>query len=926
MPQLSVAAVVRDRLAPALAVILAAHGGLVVLSAESVRAAGKAGGAPALDRGGFTVDLSNAGVIRVTGDSVLQNGGMEEVNAEGRPTGWAPRSYVWLWTPDPEREPKLHARIKPHLRWETGSDNPLAGSRTLSLTIPRSAHEEQDPPHEYAAYWNQSVVPTESAAPRKYVFTYHYRGKCVSGIAGVVHSDAYVRVSFYDDERPGKGKSTRVYAQRLLTPGAEWRRGQMQFVAPKGTRRMDVWLAMRGCGQVWFDEVALGATSIQDRGPTTRLMPGAFLDNLYQLSTGDVGAMVFGFYNEAGAKIGKPQLLLQLPQGVQILELAAPARMLESRPVAVDGGALTEYRIDVSAWKGRIRDGTYRYPYNMWQGLLLVLRTSLPAGEKRCRASYWLEDGDYCMTPLDFEIQVVPPVPTVGGPQTFKSGAVMFLVHALRNETAVKAFAELYKRVGFNAVQTRGALNAELGRLGIERYPQPFANGYRFGDARPGSKPNDAVFRLVDGRPLWEAVCPVEIYTRGPYFRQGIERDILRKILVEDRSGEQIMANWEPHVYRGRGCFCARCKEEFRTYSKLQPADVERAWPKDVATKYADLWLKFRSWQHAQLMVTIEETVHALGKEAGLDAHFIPEIHHRMITERWAEHTTDREYAAVDYLDRFAALTPWAPYNWFVFGRGPYDYVRGLHLTCHTTSRDVRRFLADRLPPDKQPRLFAFPYGTYEGATEPESIGFEILTYFLNGYAGAFVYLFPGGYDARYWKALAETNRLLAQFESFVCGGQAVRSHQAASITPMPSPDPRFLAKVGYPAGSDAARRWQDLPLLLSWEFKRDRARLFAVGNFWERGECFFRLKPGDLGPDRKYVLHEPAARRVYADESGNIPLRSDGLRNGILLHAGAMRYSFFVLDTFREGADHGAVVRPQDMAAAMRERQSGVE
>lgn len=884
-----------------------------------VHAAGTAGVAPALDRGGFTVDLSNAGVIRVTGDSLLHNGSMEEVDAKGQPAGWTRESYVWLWTPDPEREPKLHARIKPRLRWGTSGESPLAGRKTLSLAIPRAAHDAQDPPHEYAAYWNQPVVPAESGVPRKYVLTYHYRGKCVSGTAGVSHSDAYMRVSFYDDERPGKGKSTRVYAQRILTPNADWRRGQMEFVAPKGTRRMDVWLAMRGCGRVWFDDVALAATPIQDRGPTTRLMPGAFLDNRYHLSTGDVGVMVFGFYNEAAAKIEQPHLLLQLPQGVEILELAAPARMLESKPAAGDGEALTEYRIDVSAWKGRIRDGTFRYPYHMWQGLLLVLRTSLPAGDRRYRGCYWLEDGAYRMTPLDFEIQVVPPVSTVGGPQAFKSGAVMFLVHALRNETAVEGFAELYERVGFNTVQTKGMLNAELGRRGIERYPQPFANGYRFGDPRPGKKPGDVVFRLVDGRPLWEAVCPVEVYTRGPYFRQAIENDILRKILLTDRSGEQIMANWEPHMYRGRGCFCARCKEEFKAHSKLPPADVDRAWPRDVTTRYADAWVKFRSWQHGQLMVTIEETVHALGKEVGLDSHFIPEIHHRMITERWAEHSTDHEYAAVDYLDRLPALTPWAPYNWFVFGRGPYDYVRGLHLTCHTTAQDVRRFLADRLPPDKQPRLFAFPYGTYEGATEPEAIGFEILTYFLNGYAGAFVYLFPGGYDARYWKALAETNRTLAQFEAFVCGGNSVRHHEVTPITRMPSPDPQFLSKAGCPAGSEAARRWQDLPLLLSWEFERDGARLFAVGNFWERGECFFRLKLGNLDRDRKYVLHEPTARRVCADESGNIPRRGDDLSSGVLLHAGAMRYSFFVLDTFREGTDYGAVGRPQDMAVAMR-------
>jgi hypothetical protein len=325
-------------------------------------------------------------------------------------------------------------------------------------------------------------------------------------------------------------------------------------------------------------------------------------------------------------------------------------------------------------------------------------------------------------------------------------------------------------------------------------------------------------------------------------------------------------------------------------------------------------------------MATLEETVNALGKEVGLDSHFIPEIHYGLLTETWEENSSNREYAAVDYLGKLPVLEPWAPYNWYVFGRGPYDYVRGLHLSCHTTAQDVRRFLASRLPPDQQPRLLAFPYGTYEGATQPEAIGFEFLTYFLNGYSGAFVYLFPGGYDARYWRALAETNRLLARFEPLVCGGKAAQNHEVKPETPLPRPDPRFLSAAGCAAGSENARRWQDLPLLLSWEFEKDGARLLAVGNFWERGECFFRLTPRELDRRTRYVLHEPAARRVYTDRNGRIAQKASDFGKGVLLHVGAMRYSFFVLEPYREGVDYGTPVRPQDLEAALHERRPVIE
>jgi hypothetical protein len=222
-----------------------------------------------------------------------------------------------------------------------------------------------------------------------------------------------------------------------------------------------------------------------------------------------------------------------------------------------------------------------------------------------------------------------------------------------------------------------------------------------------------------------------------------------------------------------------------------------------------------------------------------LDSHFIPEIHFGLLTSLWAAEDQNQQYAAVDYLGKLPVLEPWAPYNWKFrtcydcsFTNGPYDYIRGLHLDVHTTARDVREFVDGRLPEGKRPRLIAFPYGTYEDVTQPEALAFEFLTYFLDGYRGAFAYLFPGGYDARYWRAMAEANRQIAQFEPYVIEGRAVKRHQLKCETPMPKPDPRFLgpgfcvAKI-----SETANKWKDLPLVLSWEYERGDARLIAVGN-----------------------------------------------------------------------------------------------
>ena len=889
---------------------------LALLGRPAAGAAGPSKGAALLhlDRGGFSVEFRGAGRTPVAGEEMLANGDMEE-SVANKPAHWQPDSYVWLPLADPAQQGRMERRVVPLMRWERDAGGPHGGRQALRLAMPPSAYDARDPAgHEFCAMWHQRSSLPALAADTRYVLSYHHRGSCAPDVP---NSRAYVRATFLDDA----GNSTRVYAQTIFQPSAAWRRDELQFSAPRTTRHLDIRIALTGVGEVWFDDVSLRRTLRQENGPSVRLMPGAFLDNRYCLATGDPGSMLFGFRNESGRPIGHPYLVLQLPQGVEVLAQSPQASVVERKNVQVQGADLLEHRFDLAAWKGRIRDGTFAYPYNQWEGLQLLVRTHLPAGPARRKAWYWLEDGDTHCDPLSFDIEVLPPLRAGTVPRRFRSGVHFFLLNGLPEGPALQAFADLYRRVGFNAAHVPPSpLGAELAKRGIERYTQPFANGYTFGDATPGKKPADAVFRLADGQPLWEAICPVEVYKRGAYFREAIEDGILRRILVRERQTEQIMANWEPPMYNGRGCFCDRCRQEFRTFSKLPDEEVRRVWPARVLQEHQDAWLKFRSWQHAQLVITLEETVHAVGKEAGLDCHFIPEIHSGQLTPRWAQDGHNREFAAVDYLGKVPVLEPWGPYAWFLLGHGAYDPIRGYHLATHATAREVREFVDGRVPAAQRPRLIAFPFGTYEGATQPEALAFEFVTYLQDGYTGAIAYLFPGGSDARYWQALADANRLIARFEPFVFEGRPARRHTVTPATPLPRPDPRFLSA---PCGAHLdEQRWKDASLLQSWEFERAGTRLIAAGNFWEEGDCFFRLSASGLAAGRKYVLREPAAGRCYAGRDGRVALDARALSRGVLLHAGAMRFAFFVVEPYRAGTDYGQGVTPAQMVGAKGKRQ----
>jgi hypothetical protein len=863
-----------------------------------------------LDPGGFSVSFGAAGEVAVAGDEMLRNPGMESLDAAGRPQQWLVDHYVWLPTQDNEAQRRMLKRLAPLFEWGSSPQRPHSGKQAMRLRAPLSAYLPSDPPHEFCAMFHQAVPLRAIEAPTRYLLTWHYRGDSPQDIP---NSRAYVRVSFYDDADLGKAQSTRGYAQEVLAASPDWRRGQLEFTAPGNTRCLDVRLALTGPGEACYDDVSLKRVAIQEHGVSARIMPAAYVDNLFCLSSGDVGTMCFGFRNETGQELVEPRLVLRLPEGIEVLE-TAPTVKLSQRPIA----GQTEFCFDISPIKSRIHDGTFGYPYNQWEGLQVLVRTRRAPGSTRLEGRYWMEDGSYRGALLEFGLQVLPPLPKVTGPKRFHSGAHLYLVNQICRPEAVKAFAKLFEQVGFNCVHSPGAaLGIKFGRDGLVRFAQPLGNGYAMGDATPNAKPADAVFRKVDGTPLWEAICPTEVYQRGPYFPRQIVNGMLRDILVKDRSAEQLMCNWEPFMYVGQGCFCSRCKAEFAAYSKLSREELEPIWPADVIKRHPDLWTRFRSWQHGKLMATLEEETQRLGREIGRDTHFIPEIYYGLLLQSWAKEAHNRDYAAVDYLDRLPVLNAWAPYNWFIFGRGPYDYVRGRHLNIHITASEIQQFVAQRLPPGKRTQLYAFPYGSFEGATEPEAIAFEMMTYFLHGYRGAIVYLWPGGSDARYWRALAECNRQMALIEPYVCGVASVNRHTITAETPLPKPDPRFLDGFGP---VDDPHRWRNLPLVLSWEFAQGETRLIAVGNFWEQGECFFRLKPQDLRPAQRYVLREPATGRVFVGQEGD-SLTAAELGSGILLHVGAMRYACFVLEPYRPGSRYVAMVRPKEMERAKAER-----
>jgi hypothetical protein len=480
---------------------------------------------------------------------------------------------------------------------------------------------------------------------------------------------------------------------------------------------------------------------------------------------------------------------------------------------------------------------------------------------------------------------------------------------------ALDEFSRFYAETGCNAAMVvPGPMSQRFRQMKITRYHQPgwLVNGCMIGT---GPRPDAVKFELTDGSKASNGVCPAVIYRREqPYFDEHVAAP-LRKILVEDRDTDHFLCNWEPFMFDFKGCFCERCRVDFCTHADLPPERVRSVWPGKVTEQYRDAWIEFRAWQNAQLVQTIEQTVNSLGREIGREAHFAPEVHIKSITPLWRTSDSLRQYATMAYADKIPLLNAWGPYPWQTVMQ-PYNYVRGYNLSTHCLTRDSVDYLRAEISAAKRPRLLGFPHGLQGNlwTTEPESMAMDVLTYFINEYDGQLVYAFPKGYDARYWQALAAANTAIAAFEDFTLDGRSQCSHSVEPLTPYPAPSPRFLKA---PCGGIDAEKWADASMLQSWEYRLGDRCLIAVANYWQRGECFARLRISDLDRGRLYTLSEPLEGRVFGGDDGSAVLSDEALGSGVTVHIGAQRFAFFVVSPGTDTALHGDVVAPSEVAAA---------
>ena len=867
---------------------------------------GLSAAAPALDRGGVSVDFQK--FKRIDTDksggtdttNLLSNGGLEQLDAKtSLPVGWA--NDFWYYSDEPDRHEQAK-KLRPLGTRRVSPATPAEGKYCFELGMADAEAGKNTGGKSFSNNLTVTIPALHLEADEKYVLSFRYKAE---------YSKRGGKLSVYIPFAGADGKETRPHVFQDV-PGAStsWQRDWVEFVAPKATAKMSIQFRFTDYGRAFIDDVRL----VADKTPgsvTLAVLPFSFIDDTFVLPSGQVGILQLAGRNAARRSFSVPSIVLTLPEAIRIRALRnGPAALLAERPLERDGKKYVEYRIAYSMPGLMGQD-----KYSMAHGEFILLQTVLPAGETLYPAECYFADKEYKGDVRRFNIRVSAPVHG-RQPKLFETGGHIWNEFTYADPGALKELAEFYTGTGFNVIQQMGAsstpqMSAAFKTAGVRRYVQQLmVNGYMVFTKLP----EEVRYRRADGSQAENEICPVAVYGKGRYFTGSIVPE-LRKIIVDNDLADSLMCNWEPYMYVFNGCFCDNCRTEFIKYAKLPAEEVAAVWPKEVTRKYADVWPAFRSWQHAQLLITMEETVAELGRSAGKKSHFIPEIdNHFTLTNAWPR----SQYDPRDYMEKLPVIEAWGPYLYHQFTR-PYAYTLGNHLSLYERAVDPIEYLQHAIPdPSRRPALIAFPAGFVGGdwILEPEAIAFETLCYFTGGWQGSIAYFFPMGFDGRYFQAMAEANTLIADHEEMVFKGRRIDKKE------------RFAMKVlsPLPPVSVPDKSGLEPSLLQAQEFAYGDRRLFAVGNFWQRGDAWVTITPANLPDNGNFVLRELSRNRTFANRGGKTVWTAGELRKGVTVHVGALRWAFFTLAPWQTGVDYGEVMTPARLEAGLKRHRKELQ
>lgn len=820
-----------------------------------------------LDKGGVTFDFKKISDERFKAAASPAPAGNLLTDPEGAastdskdPLRWR-GDYCYLHTREISKDDPKREEVRKMVRWTVeGGVFKVVKPSGLKDILPDKVLKST------SGGWRKVVdLPDDKGG--LYAVSFQYRSKLES--AGRV-----CLIVTGSTERAGKrwkGNNAFFQLYPLLTSDS-WQNYRGEILIPPGCRSLELVWRIDGTGELEFRNPAVTAEAgkTAEEKLTLRLSPMASLDRTFALAQDLPGTLAFIWKRNgapAEAKLDAPVLVVVLPREIVFHE-SANLKLL-GRKETPDG---IEYRIDLTPRRKR---PAVLGDFDFYLRHTMLISTSAEPGTTIAEGTAWVEDQGVRISNVERVRFIVIPAFKAAKPEHFSPGVYFGGRDYHYTGKNIDLCSKMYDAAGVRwIVGSQKDAYSSWRKAGV-KYITPglslVANGFRVGPAK--GRPEEDKYRYIGARrnaEMEQSVCPSAVYEKRPFYLNNTV-PFLTKAL---EGADGLWGNWEPYKYAGRGCFCDTCRRKFAEYLGVPEEQIKPDWPQELAMgrKYYDQAVRFRSLEHAKLVLALNEAVTAAtGGERSLG--FIPGVSVQTMTAAWRENGYDKETHPIDYAGKLRWLDPWGPYafwNPFV----PYSYRKAFNLKTFLMAKEVRE-TAERDYGPNPPKLLAFPHGLQgrDWVTQPESITIELLSFMFNGWHAATVYYFPRGYDARYWRAFAEAADIAAQYEKYVFTGK--RIDDRAVLTPL---EP-YAADTGH-------RR-----MLQHTAYELDGSVVVAAFNFWRDGQVFFRCQVKGLDPAARYAVMSRDARFVREDGSA---FTGAELAEGITLQAGAVRCAVY--------------------------------
>ena len=865
---------------------------LACATALSVQAAGVQ-----LDPGGTAFPYPAGRAVQAAGRNLAPDPSFE--NSGGKtPDGWSFGFHVHVPQFDEAKGKETRERVAPAAEMSVAANRARTGRHSVYLHLPGKVWREND--LLCTTRLSGSIPLTEDYPELAVQFAYKLQ------LEAPAPGNGRVMITCVDEKGVGLGQPRSVN----LPAAADWTQRRVIIKPEKGARRLAIALILDRCGTAEYDDLAIFPTTpSDDKGLSIRCVPMQFLDGAFALSEGDASLICFGCKCvEKDLKTRDAHILISVPEGVRFT--AWHGALTLEKTQHVQEGVERRSLFDFSC--ASLQDLFAGAEHDEKATLGLLIQHDLKAGAVVPPMRYWLEyspgvNQPPVVTPAtSLELKVLPPV-RGRAPKDLELGVMLRRPSRNLGEgPQVTPYAEFIRRTGVNLIAAGAGYGVALQAhdMGLRAFSEGgLFNGYGLN----GTHPKEVAFIRTDGEPAPRAICPAVVYRRDPYYVKNVYEAVIHRQIVVDKSADAFSTNWEPYMFFDKGCFCARCKREFIAFSKLPAEEVDKLWPLGIIKDRRAEWLRFSSWQHGRVIVTLDQDCKRAGQERGIAGAFIPQVTPVIFYPENKENTHTLLTDPAAYVNELSEYASWGGYWRFDYlAPETHPGVAG-RLNLIKCVGDFRAWIDAHCPDGKRPKLhwLFHSYQRPRSVTFPEALTFDAVACYVLGMDAAWAYVFPVGYDSRYWQALSSAADTAAQFEPYLHDGRRLNRHALETVTPSPK----------APAGD----------LLRSWEFERDGRRLFAIGNFWMDSESFFRIKPLDLDPAARYVVVEPREARYFESPSGRAYWTGAELAGGVVAHVGAMRWAFIEVRPADDAAP-GVALTKRMIQSAVQERAPRIQ